>query len=49
MATTADPFAQWLTQADVVPERLTNAQDVILRAAFAYRQSAKKHAKETTP
>jgi hypothetical protein len=38
MTTTADPFAQWLTQAGVVPERLTGAQEAILQAAFRYRQ-----------
>ena len=38
MTTTADPFSQWLTEAGVVPERLTGAQDAILQAAFRYRQ-----------
>ena len=40
MATTADPFLQWLIQAGIVPERLTAAQDAVLRAAFRYRQEA---------
>src|SRR4051812_47596316 len=40
MVTAADAFAQWLTQADVVPERLTGAQDALLHAAFSYRQQA---------
>jgi len=40
MATTADPFAPWLIQAGIVPERLTGAQDAVLRAAFCYRQQA---------
>jgi len=38
MTTSVDPFAQWLTQADVDPERLTGVQDAILQAAFRYRQ-----------
>jgi hypothetical protein len=40
MATPADPFIPWLTQVGIVPERLTAAQDAVLRAAFGYRQQA---------
>jgi hypothetical protein len=40
MATTVEPFAQWLAQAGIVPERLTAAQDAVLQAAFRYRQQA---------
>lgn len=38
MATTDGTFAQWLTQAGVVAERLTIGQTAVLQAAFDYRQ-----------
>ena len=38
MATTADTFAPWLTQAGIAAERLTDAQDAVLQAAFRFRQ-----------
>jgi hypothetical protein len=38
MAITDATFAQWLSQADVVAERLTVAQTTVLQAAFHYRQ-----------
>jgi hypothetical protein len=38
MATTAGPFAQWLTQAGISVERLTAEQNVVLQAAFRFRE-----------
>jgi hypothetical protein len=40
MATTTDPFLQWIEQAGLSGESLTTAQEALLRAALHYRQQA---------
>src|SRR3989442_9275715 len=42
MATTDGAFAQWLSQARIIEERLTAEQRGLLRAAFAFRQHSGK-------
>jgi hypothetical protein len=38
MTTPDDTFAQWLSQAQIAPDRLTADQHGVLQAAFAFRQ-----------
>ena len=38
MPTREDTFAQWLTQAGILAERLTVQQEAVLQAAFRFRQ-----------
>jgi len=38
MAETTAPFSTWLDQADVAPHRLSQEQEVLLQAAFRFRQ-----------
>ena len=38
MATTVGPFARWLSQAGISPERLTGEQEAVLQAAWRFRQ-----------
>jgi len=39
MTADADPFATWLQQAGISPQRLTPQQNALLQAAFAFRQN----------
>ncbi len=39
MTADADPFATWLQQAGISPQRLTPQQNSLLQAAFAFRQN----------
>ena len=39
MTDDADPFATWLQQAGISPQRLTPQQNALLQAAFAFRQN----------
>jgi len=39
MTADADPFATWLQQARISPQRLTPQQNALLHAAFAFRQN----------